>query len=133
VTLGCKQDTKKEKPNARAPLSIPNKNLASKAESLVTETINAHGGDLYDNAHYSFTFRDKTYSFKNSNNSYRYTVTSIKNSDTISDILENEKLTRSINGKVVELSKKDDAKYTEALNSVLYFATFPHKLKDKAE
>jgi hypothetical protein len=32
----------------------------------------------------------------------------------------------------MELSEKDIEKYTGALNSVIYFATLPHKLKDDA-
>ena len=104
----------------------------SKAELLVAQAIEAHGGKRYDSASYGFTFRDKSYTFKNSGNGFRYTVNSIKNGDTITDNLANGKLTRTINGKVVELSEKDDAIYTEALNSVIYFVTLPSKLNDKA-
>ncbi len=102
------------------------------AELLIDDTVEAHGGALYDKAHYRFTFRDKNYTFHNSENGYVYTVSSIKKKDTIIDVLENGKLTRTINGAVITLSEKDNAKYTEALNSVIYFATLPHKLKDKA-
>ncbi|QCW99038.1 hypothetical protein FGM00_02485 [Aggregatimonas sangjinii] len=104
----------------------------SKADVLVAETIEAHGGRRYDTASYGFTFRDKTYTFENGKNGYRYTASSIENTDTIQDILENGKLTRTINRKIVALSEKDNAKYTEALNSVVYFATLPSKLNDKA-
>lgn len=104
----------------------------TKAEVLVAEAIEAHGGERYDTASYGFTFRDKTYTFENGKNGYRYTVSSIENTDTIQDILENGKLTRTINRKIVALSEKDDTKYTEALNSVIYFVTLPSKLNDKA-
>ena len=116
--------TTKEVAIAKTPLS--------QAEILLAETIKAHGSELYDTAHYRFTFRDKAYTFKNSANTSRYTITSIKKTDTIQDLLENYSLTRTINRKAVSLSEKDIAKYTEALNSVVYFATLPHKLKDKA-
>lgn len=104
----------------------------TKAESLVAETIKAHGGELYDTAHYQFVFRNKTYSFKNAANLSHYTVTSTAGSETILDELKNGILSRSINGASVSLSEKDVDKYTEALNSVVYFASLPHKLKDKA-
>lgn len=104
----------------------------SKAELLVAETITAHGGERYATAHYGFRFRDKAYTFKNDTNSYRYTVRSVKELDSIHDVLENGKLMRKINGKSVSLSKKDDGIFTEALNSVIYFATLPSKLQDKA-
>jgi hypothetical protein len=47
-------------------------------------------------------------------------------------VLENGTLTRTVNGNTTGLSPKDVAKYTEALNSVVYFATLPHKLSDAA-
>ena len=108
------------------------KTQPSQAELLVNDAIEAHGGALYDTAHYGFTFRDKAYTFKNTKSTYRYSVNSIKNTDTIYDILENGTLTRTINGKIVPLSEKDNATYTEALNSVIYFVTLPSKLNDKA-
>jgi hypothetical protein len=83
-------------------------------------------------AHYAFTFRDKKYTFHNTKEGYTYTVTSQKDDQVIKDILENGKLTRTVNGEKTELSPKDIVKYTEALNSVVYFATLPHKLKDAA-
>jgi len=108
------------------------KSEPSKAEQLVAESITAHGGARYDTAHYGFTFRDKTYTFKNDANGYRYTVDSSKESDSIRDVLENGKLTRTVNGEKVALSQKDNGVFTEALNSVIYFATLPSKLNDKA-
>ncbi|WP_373518072.1 DUF6503 family protein [Pricia sp.] len=103
-----------------------------KADSLVVKTIAAHGGELYETAHYGFQFRDKNYTFHNKGGSYTYTVTSQKNGEEIRDVLENGSLTRTINSAKTELSAKDIAKYTEALNSVVYFATLPHKLNDAA-
>ena len=98
------------------------------AEILVLEAIIAHGGNAYNIAHYGFTFRNKEYTFKNDGNKYTYTASV---GDTI-DFLENGKLVRSVNGQPVSLSPKDNDKYKEALNSVIYFATLPHKLSDKA-
>lgn len=103
-----------------------------KADSLVVKTIAAHGGELYDTAHYGFRFREKNYTFRNQTGSYTYTVTGQKEGKEIRDVLENGTLTRTINGKETELSSKDVVKYTEALNSVIYFATLPYKLNDAA-
>ena len=72
------------------------------------------------------------YTFKNDAKGYRYARTDIKNTDTIIDVLDNGKFMRTINGKPVELSEKDIAIQAEAVNSVIYFATLPHKLKDRA-
>ena len=45
--------------------SASNKEL-TKAERILAETIEAHGGKRYDNAHYEFIFRKNKYTFKNS-------------------------------------------------------------------
>ncbi|HET8736785.1 MAG TPA: DUF6503 family protein [Pricia sp.] len=103
-----------------------------KADSLITETVAAHGGALYDKAHYKFGFRDKHYTFQNKNGGFIYTVTGQKDGNEIRDVLEKGILTRTVNGDTAELSPKDVVKYTEALNSVVYFATLPHKLQDAA-
>ncbi len=134
VLSACQTTTKKEKAagsEVSETISMV-KETSSKEQILLNETIAAHGGDLYDQAHYTLNFRKKKYTFKNEKGRYKYTVKSTKDGDEIYDILENGRLTRTINGSEVSLSNKDIAKYSEALNSVIYFATLPHKLNDKA-
>jgi len=106
--------------------------VLDKADSLVVETIAAHGGELYDKAHYGFTFRDKKYTFHNKKGRFTYSVTSQEDNQEIKDVLETGTLTRTIDGSITNLTPKDVAKYTEALNSVVYFVTLPHKLNDAA-
>lgn len=101
-------------------------------QAIVNEAIKAHGGDAYDAAHYQFVFRDKLYTFNNENG-YTYTVNYIDSLDNrIEDNLKNGQFTRKVNEEIIELSKKDNIKYSNALNSVIYFATLPFKLGDKA-
>ncbi len=104
----------------------------SKAEQLLNNTIAAHGGKQYDEAHYAFTFREKRYRFHNQEGTYKYSVTSEKAGQQIVDVLDNAGLQRSVDGKNVDLSEKEISRYTGALNSVIYFATLPHKLQDAA-
>lgn len=106
--------------------------ILDRADSLVAKTIAAHGGNLYDSAHYGFTFREKNFTFRHKKNGYTYTSTGHKDGDEIRDVLENGTLTRNINGTEIELTSKDITKFTEALNSVIYFATLPYKLQDAA-
>ena len=113
-----------------APAAAP-KNLSA-AEQLLDRTVEAHGGDRYNMANYGFVFRGKDYTFANDGTSYRYSVTTEKDGAKIVDVLDNGKLTRTVGGKETELSAKDQARYGEALNSVIYFATLPHKLQDPA-
>lgn len=99
------------------------------AGRLIARAINAHGGARYNRAHYAFVFRDRTYTFQNDGPRYRYTRT-----DTLGnrDVLDNDGIRRSQNGTPVTLSEKQQNAYAEALNSVIYFATLPHKLQDPA-
>lgn len=104
----------------------------SKSKRLLTKAINAHGGDLYQKAHYSFMFRGNTYQFKNEGFNYEYTKIYKKDKNDIKDVLNNGTFTRTINNKPVELSEKEIASGTGAINSVIYFATLPYKLNDAA-
>ncbi|WP_419213468.1 DUF6503 family protein [Maribacter sp. X9] len=130
LVVGCK-DVQKEK-NDKAAFEKSEQEQKEGTSAILNEAIKAHGGMLYDTAHYQFVFRDKIYTFNNKNG-YTYTVKakdSLGNS--IDDTLQNGDFKRTKNNEVVDLSEKDIAKYSNALNSVIYFATLPHKLNDKA-
>jgi len=103
-----------------------------KASKVLQETIKAHGGTLYDQANYSFVFRGKTYRFKNDGNKYTYEKESTKNGETTRDVFDNGAFSRFINNKPIKLSEKKTASGIGAINSVIYFATLPHKLNDAA-
>lgn len=119
IFLGCK--TK----------STSNKQL-TKAERLLSECVLAHGGKLYDNAHYEFVFRENTYTFKNKDGNYLYTVNKEKDGQVIFDKKENQSFTRTIDNVTQILTEKDQSRYGASINSVIYFATLPHKLQDPA-
>ena len=130
LLTGCKGNDKRQ-PDAERDMQME-KFKNEKATEILKETIKAHGGDLYNTAHYKFVFRDKEYTFHNGGG-YTYTLVgkdSVGNG--IVDSLNNGDFKRSINNSPVELSSKDSSKYSNALNSVIYFATLPHKLSDKA-
>ena len=104
----------------------------SQADIILKKSIEAHGGSKYKNAHYSFIFRKKYFTFKNNQDQFTYTSTSEKDGIKIVDILENGNLKRKINGVEIQLSEKDKIRYSGGVNSVIYFATLPYKLQDKA-
>ena len=104
----------------------------SQADRILKKSVEAHGGSKYKNAHYSFTFRKKDFTFKNNQDQFTYTSTSEKDGKKIVDILENGNLKRKVNGVEIELSEKEKNRYSGGLNSVIYFATLPYKLQDKA-
>ncbi|PKA84167.1 hypothetical protein ATE92_2338 [Ulvibacter sp. MAR_2010_11] len=129
--LACNTKTTKitDTPSAEketAPIQL------SKAETLLNQTLEAHGGSLYDSAHYQFVFRDNTYQFKNAGKGYEYTKTSKKGATVTKDQLINGVFSRTVNGEPIDLNEKDTKSATNSLNSVIYFATLPHKLLDTA-
>ena len=117
------------KVNAQSENSV---NADEQAESIIQKTIDAHGGALYETAHYEFVFRKKKYTFKNDHDLFSYSVTSEKDGNQINDVLDNEGFRRLMNEEIMTLTDKASKRYSSALNSVIYFATLPHKLKDKA-
>ncbi|QLG44196.1 DUF6503 family protein [Costertonia aggregata] len=129
----CKTENRNEA-NAQIRQSAASSEVAglTTAETIISNAIQAHGGTLYDTAHYSFTFRKKEYTFNN-DNGYEYTLEDNTGAGTlIVDELKNGIFTRQIDGETVVLNQKDTAKYSQALNSVIYFAMLPYKLMDKA-
>lgn len=107
-------------------------NSLSAADQLIAETIEAHGGDLYKTANYSFVFRENTFQFKNDGAKYEYSKTYEKEGAVVKDLLRNETFSRTINGELVELTDEQKENGGEGINSVIYFATLPYKLSDKA-
>jgi len=131
ITVGCKDLQRSKDESASHEKSVEELH-EEHTRTIVNDAIKAHGGDLYDVANYQFVFRDKVFTFNN-RNGYTYKVNSIDSlGNRIEDKLMNGSFSRKVNEEVVELSQKDVVKYSDALNSVIYFATLPHKLNDKA-
>jgi hypothetical protein len=102
----------------------------SKADSIVDRAIEAHGGKLYDNADYSFVFRGTKYHFQNNETTYAYSSEIQKGDSLIKNVMTPDKFERSINSNLQALNKEKTSQYSEALNSVIYFAMLPYKLQD---
>ena len=130
LLAGCADKAKKQQ---HADMGMEaEKAKSEKVVEILVNTIKAHGGNLYDSAHYQFIFRDKQYSFNNKNG-YTYTVVATDSlGNIVVDSLHNGIFKRSINNRPVDLSQKNSSIYSNALNSVIYFATLPYKLSDKA-
>lgn len=104
----------------------------SKGEAIIDKSIKAHGGSKYDQAHYSFVFRGKGYIIQNQGPLFTYLMTSEKDNISRLDRLDNSGFSRRENGVELELTEKEKTRYGDGLNSVIYFATLPHKLQDTA-
>lgn len=106
---------------------------AGKAQKVINETIKAHGGYYFENSKVSFSFRDREYSVTRNGDKYIYTRSFIDHGDTIEDVLVNSKeFTRYKDGEVAHVPDTMKIKYSNSINSVLYFMQLPYLLNDPA-
>jgi hypothetical protein len=91
------------------------------------------GGDMLQNAEVSFRFRVRDYVYRMEGGDYEYTRRYEDTSGTITvDVLTNEGLTRTVNGDTVNLDSTWSNRYSNSVNSVIYFAFLPFRLNDPA-
>lgn len=115
---------------AAAPSPEPAKTLDPAAVSLLDRAYAAHGGDHYDKARYAFTFRGKRYNFITEGGNQIYSRRYSEGNNVIYDGIVDGEFTRTVNGKRPQLTAKETAAGYESLNSVIYFASLPYKLRD---
>lgn len=108
--------------------------VATKAEVLIAKAIAAHGGDRYRNMEAQFTFRGTPFTIRQQEGLFRYTQQRIDSlGDTIRYVLDNDGLHKTINhSPTMEWAEKEQAKYGETTNSVVYFALLPYGLQAPA-
>jgi hypothetical protein len=105
----------------------------NKAKEIIKKSVEAHGGDAYNDVDISFDFRKYRFHIKQNGVNFLYersTKDSLNNET--KDILTNDSFRREINGVKQDLSAKDEGRFREATNSVAYFVLLPYKLLDKA-
>ena len=103
------------------------------AQVIVDSAIAAVGGDLLLNAEISFRFRVRDYIYKNQGGEYEYTRIYIDTNATKTvDKLTNKGLRRWIDNAEVELDSSWRQRYTNSVNSVIYYAFLPYRLNDQA-
>ncbi len=105
------------------------------AQTIIDKAIAAHGGALYDTSYVSFTFRDRYYTRNRKQGMYTYERIFINPEDStqeVRDILNNDGFVREINGKQVSVPDTMAFKYSNSINSVIYFALLPYRLNDPA-
>ena len=103
-----------------------------KAQEIIDASIAVHGGDLYSNSKIEFDFRDKTYGALRKGSDYTYARTSGDSSKFTHDLLINGEFAREVDGKAVDVTDEFKRKYSNSINSVIYFAVLPYGLNDPA-
>lgn len=99
---------------------------------IINKSIAFYGMDKLDGKTIDFDFREKHFTVKLNKGNYVYESVFKDSLGSVKDRLTNDGFTRERDGVAVKLSTKDSIKFSESLNSVVYFAFLPLKLKDKA-
>ena len=105
----------------------------SAAQSLIDQSIEAHGQVLLKTHDVVFRFRGKHYKLQRGSNGYVYERSFVQDNDSITDRLYSDgAFDRIVNGQSVVLSDSLSLSYSNSLNSVLYFFQLPYVLNDPA-
>lgn len=105
----------------------------SKAESIIDQAIDAHGGDVLDNAVVTLNFRGDRFRIRRDDGRFRYTRTYTDSLDrTVREVLTNDSLYRTVEGERVDLSDAERRSVETDVNSVTYFALLPYFLQAPA-
>ncbi len=104
----------------------------NEAQEIVDKSIRFYGMDTLKSATLEFDFRKFHFKVEQKDGNFKYQRTFSDSTGNVHDILENGNFKRTVNGKQVRLSKKDELKFTEAVNAVVYFVYLPLKLNDES-
>lgn len=106
--------------------------MVTEGQQIIIDAVEAHGGDRYEEGHFEFIFRKKKYTFQNDREKFQYTARYEKGGKEYYDVMSNDSFQRRVDNLNVDLDAKSLGGAKESLNSVIYFATLPHKLLDKS-
>ena len=103
-----------------------------KANQIINQSIEAHGGKRFEKLNVQFDFRGRHYTGRRNKSEFTYTREFSDSLGQVKDVLNNTGLTRYINGKEVNLPNERKNAFTNSVNSVLYFALLPYGLNSPA-
>lgn len=103
------------------------------AQSVIDAAIDFHGLEKLYDAEFSLTFREMDYTYTMHEGKYEYTRTQTDSTGAvILDVLNNDGLVRTIDGKEIELTEERNGAFSRSVNSVIYFFRLPFGLNDDA-
>lgn len=104
----------------------------NKAQHVVDESIEKHGGAAFKSFHLAFDFRGRHYTAMRKGGIFTYTREFPDSTGTIKDVLNNTGLIRYRNGAILPITDERTKAFTHSVNSVIYFALLPFGLNDEA-
>lgn len=113
-------------------ISIDSCTLDIDSQEIIDQSIAISGGERYQRAMIQFDFRDKKYILKREDGEVEMSRASYEDKTVILDLLKNGAFQRFKNDTLVEVPDSMALKYTESINSVIYFAILPFPLNDPA-
>ena len=109
-----------------------NQNKELTAQQIIDKAIENAGGEKYDYAKIQFTFRDVKYSSHRKNGTFELTRTITDSLGETNDLLTNTSFERYANNTKLTLADSTVRKYSNSLNSVVYFVQLPYGLNAPA-
>ena len=101
------------------------------AQQVIDKSIEAYGGIQLYTSDIEFDFRDKHYrSYTNWDEMSYERMFEDDSLGDVHDVLNNDGFTRTVNGRVVELDEEWTGKYSQSVNSVIYFFRIPFNLNE---
>ncbi|MEM8566344.1 MAG: DUF6503 family protein [Bacteroidota bacterium] len=101
-------------------------------DEIVNNAIATSGGDLFEKTEIQFEFRDREYGYKKADGNFEYIRLFEDSSRAVRDILTNGGFTREVDGIITDVPDTMAIKYSNSVNSVIYFALLPYGLNDPA-
>ena len=114
-------------------LACASPNKKEQAALWIAKANTAHGTELLSATSFSFQFREYRYAYSKDNGRKVYSRSRVTEAGLLIDSLVNDRdFYRWIGEEKVSLPDSLSQKYSESLNSVLYFVQLPKVLKDPA-
>ncbi len=101
-------------------------------QAIVDESILVAGGENFEDTEIEFQFRDREYGYKKVGGKFEYVRLFKDSASVVRDVLTNDGFAREIDGIPVEVPDTMAVKYSNSINSVIYFALLPYGLNDRA-
>jgi hypothetical protein len=112
--------------------SCNEKRAVLSAQMIIDKAIESSCNGNCGNANIDFTFRDKCYISNRNGGSYRYERISSDSTGVTEDVLSNAGFTRQKNNILIAVPDSMATKYSNSINSVIYFAQLPFGLNAAA-
>lgn len=113
-------------------VSCNEENKQLTAQQIIDKTIQNAGGEKYKVVTINFTFRNTKYRSQTNNGLFEFSRTYTDSIGEVNDVLTNDEFKRFINAQKIDLPDSTATKYSNSVNSVVYFVQLPFGLNAPA-